>query len=621
MRAVLLLLLALSAPGLRAQEPENPAFAAILSRRRLDVEALKSLGYVLEGPNARRLGPDGLPTGTPLTPEELEARLAALERGEAVVAKPKARALPVVPKIDPNPSTLSLLYDGRLAGNVLAVVPGSQFNASASWTEPPFDPKWSGIEAGFRSKKTRAAAVRELATHFAKSTTTLTGLSDDAPEALRLLTREIHAGRVSPETAVELKRELATAANLKDQQKFEFTAKIASPVTVYVALARSRASHSLDSRLYFNQMVKTLESSGSSLSAFMAEQDPLNEHGVDFLLRAHSYDALIPFLEKRPSEAGALGPLLFPEGKESEIASRADALEGLILQLSVKGRAGGAAALFVKALVSHAELAKPETARRIAVYLKLNEPVLPKFLRADVAKLEPMLPPGVLEDAGLIPPDPRQDWPSDHWTFVNHFASTTSYAGYLSRFLARGWVSTMTATNDLLLTQDFNGTRVDMITKLYQGDEEDFLRGSEAQRFLSSVKKDLRDPNVQGVILRTHAQFRIANLFDKKTNPNKLMLDGACRSAWDLKALRQKCPSCLFILNTGTGRGKLNNDAVIAVVEGLANDLEWSEIGAEFARNAPSTSARIQGPWTPPFAEALRVLSEREKADLKSAGS
>lgn len=622
MRVVLLLLLALSAPGLRAQEPENPAFAAILSRRGLDVEALRSLGYVLEGPAARRLGPDGGPAGAPLTPEELEQRLAALERGEPFPAKPSPvkRIPPVAPSIDVGPSALGLLYDGRAGGSdVLAVSPGAA--PPAPWTEPPFDASWSAVEAGFKNKKTRPAAVKALAQRFRKSTTTVTGLSDDAPEALRLLTREIHEGRGGDAAAVELKRELATAAMLKDQQKFEFTAKITSPVTVYVALARSRASHSLDSRLYFNQMVKTLEKNGSSLSAFMAEQDPLNEHGVDFLLRAHSYDALIPFLEKRPQEAGALGPLLFPEGKESEIAARADALEGLILQLAVKGRAGGAAALFVKALVSHAQLAKPETARRVAVYLKLNEPVLPKFLRADVAKLEPLLPPGVLEDAGLVPPDPRQDWPAGRWTFVNHFASTASYAGYLSRFLARGWVSTMTATNDLLLTRDFNGTRVDMITKLYQGDEEDFLRGAEAQRFLASVKKDLRDPNVQGVILRTHAQFRVPNLFDSKTNPNKLLLDGACRSAWDLKALRQKCPSCLFILNTGTGRGKLNNDAVIAVVEGLAKDLEWSEIGAEFARNAPSTSARIQGPWTPPFAEALRVLSEREKADLKAAGS
>ncbi|UPT73866.1 MAG: hypothetical protein M0D55_18800 [Elusimicrobiota bacterium] len=189
--------------------------------------------------------------------------------------------------------------------------------------------------------------------------------------------------------------------------------------------------------------------------------------------------------------------------------------------------------------------------------------------------------------------------------------------GYLSRFLARGYTSTITAEGHPVLTKDFNGTTLRLVSKLYVGDEDEFLRGAEAQRFLNSITKDLRDPSVQGVVLRNHAQFRISNLFDAKTNPNKLMLDGACRSAWDLKTLRRKCPSCLFILNTGTGRGKLNNDAVITVVEGLARQLEWQEIGAEFARFAPSTSARIQGPWTPPFAEALRVLGEREKSDLQ----
>jgi hypothetical protein len=356
------------------------------------------------------------------------------------------------------------------------------------------------------------------------------------------------------------------------------------------------------------------------LSGFLIEQDPEGRRSADFLLRAHAYDALVPHLDGRPAEAGKIAPLLFPAGRAADVREHADALEGLLLQLAVKGRSGGAAARFTKSLIEYAATAPPEEARRIAVYLKLNEAILPRSIRPSLSALDPLLPPGVLEDAGLNPPEPRESWPVYQWTFALHFASTDTYRGWVSRFTARGWAPE-TVGSDPALSQDFNGLHVVLVAKIYQGDEDAFLRGAEAERFLSSVRRDLRDPAVQGVILRTHSQFRISNLFDKKVNPGKLLLDGACRSAWDLRELRRRCPSCQFIVNTGTGRGRLNNDAVIAVVEGLARDLDWAEIGAEFARSSPSTSARIQGPWTPPFAEALRVLEKRERADIKAAAA
>lgn len=619
MRSWLLVLLLL--PRAYGAEP-SPLFRSILERRHLDETALRALGFVLKGDSARSVNPYGLEEGPALTPAQLDERLGALERGEALPVAPPSpirRVPPIIPALDLAPSALGFLYDGRIGG--LATTAPPEPVKAGPYVEPSFDASWSNVEKNFRDPKTRKQALKELSSRFQKDPATPTGLSSDAPEALRLLARELHEGRGGDAAAGELKRELKMAANLRDPQKFEFAAKVASPITVLVALSRSRASHSLESRLYFESMTKTLDAQNRTLSGFLAEQDPYARWSADFLLRAHAYDALVPFLERRPAEAGELGPLLFPAGRADEVRARADALEGLLLQLAVKGRAGGAAARFTKGLIAHALIAPPDQARRIAVYLKLNEPVLPRFLRPSLAALDPLLPPGVLEDAGLTPPAPRESWPTDRWTFAVHFASMDSYRGWYSRFTARGWTAE-TVDGEPALGKDFGVLHVAQVAKIYQGDDDDFLRDDEADRFLSSVKKDLRDPAVQGVILRTHSQFRISSLFDKKTNTGKLMLDGACRSAWDLRELRKRCPSCQFIVNTGTGRGKLNNDAIIAVVEGLANDLDWSEIGAEFARTSPSTSARIQGPWTPPYAEALRVLEKREKADAKAdAGS
>lgn len=609
-----LLLLGLTAHA-QTQDLSAP-MKAVLERRHLDAPAVKQLGFVLEGAFAHRLGPDGKPTGPALTPEQFDAWLAALSSGDAPLPHPEpsirrvpALAAELAGQIDLAPASLGLLYDGRSGSSDSTAVP--QPAVAPLPSEPAFDPSWAPIEKDFLSAKTRNAAVKALKARFQKDETTPTGLSADAPEALRLLTREIQAGRGNDAAAIELKRELTYAANLHDQQKFEFASTITSPVTVFVALSRSRSTHSLDSRLYFGRMIRLLDAQGQTLSGFLVSQDPSGQRSADFLLRAHSYDALVPHLSRRPAEAEAIAPLLF--ARSSDVKSHADALEGLLLQLGAAAKSSPAAARLVKGLIDYAATAPADQAARIALYLKLNEEILPRSVRASLSSLDQYLPPDVLDDAGLAPTEARSNWPTDQWTFTLHFASTGAYSGWVSRFTARGWTASGSS-----LVRDFGTLHVVLLPKLYQGDEEDFLRGSEASRFLKSVTADLRDPSIQGVVLRTHAQFRISNLFSKSVNTGKLLLDGACRSAWDLRELRKRCPSCQFIVNTGTGRGKLNNDAVIAVVEGLANDLDWSEIGTAFARTSPSTSARIQGPWTPPFAEALKVLEAREKADLKS---
>ncbi|MBI5202423.1 MAG: hypothetical protein HY925_12605 [Elusimicrobia bacterium] len=243
----------------------------------------------------------------------------------------------------------------------------------------------------------------------------------------------------------------------------------------------------------------------------------------------------------------------------------------------------------------------------------MNRPLLPPRLRPDAAAAAALGPAGLLEDAGLVPTDPSEDWPEDSWRFAMHFASTDSYRGWLRATLAAGWTQEAPAEG-MEVSKSFGPLEVRVHATLYPGDKEGFLRGEQARKFLAGVARDLKDPSVQGVILRNHAQFRILNLFGgKKVSPGKLLIDGACRSAWDLQELRRRCPTCRFVVNTGTGYGAVNTEAVLAVVEGLARGEGWSEIGEAWARRFPRSSARIQGPWTPPYAEALRLLEAAQQ--------
>lgn len=486
------------------------------------------------------------------------------------------------------------------------------------WTEPGFADDWKSIAQDLWSAKNANRGLNALARSSGKDEDSETGLSEEAPEALRLLALAIHEGKGGPEAPAELRRLLARISNLTNEQKFAFAPKLTSPLTVYVALGRSRAPHSLDARLYFERMLRLLEGSGSTLTEFIKEVDPGLSHAGGFLLRAHSYDALLPYLNHNPSEAAALAPMLFPEGRPREIRLHATQLQGLMAQLAAPTKKNGALDAFVRGLEEHAGGSSQATGRRVAAYLSVNEYLLPDRLEPSIRRLEETLPPGILEDAGLIPPDPHDQWPKDHWNFVLHFASTESYSAFMARFSAQGY-QYEASPYGLGMTKTFASLKVVLSARLYPGDKEGFLRGPVARDFLRDVEKNLRDPGVQGVILRNHAQFRIVNLFGKGVTPGKMLIDGSCRSAWDLRTLRAKCPTCHFIVNTGTGRGRINSDAVRAIVEGLARNEDWDEIWEAWSEHNPKSAARMQGPWTPPFGEALDLLEAAEKQAAKKS--
>lgn len=587
------------------------AYQPVLARRGLDEDGLRARGYGFRDESCFRSGPSGTLVEPPLTPEQLDAALGATPSPPRA---PDRRSAPrTLATLAAAERTVGGLFDGAATAvsDVLVPTPPAPPPPAPPrppFAEAPFEGDWTKIDAGLRSKdpKRRAKALRTLAAAFAPDDAAETGLAAGAPEALRLAASAVHDGAGGTAAAVELKRELALVANLHPEQKAAFAHALTSPLTAYVALSRSHASHALDSQLYVRRMIALLAADGRTLTQFIAEADPRGRDAQEFLLRAHAYDALLPYLHRHPGEAGAIVPWLFPDGGAARLRARASQLEGFMTQLAADGRASGALHAFLAGLEARARAADEKTARRIAVFLKVNERLLPRKERPAVDALDDLLPPGLLEDAGLTPPEPTDSWPADRWTFVLHFASTSSFTGWQNRFLARGYRSEPDP-DGATLVKDFGAREVRLRARLYPGDKEGFLRGAVAKRFLADTARDLRDPAVQGVIMRNHAQFRAASLFAKGASRGKLVLDGACRSAWDLQALRRACPTCSFITNTGTGQGHVNNGAVVAVIEGLARGDDWDAIGDAWAKLSPQ-SARIQGPWTPPYAEALGLL-------------
>ena len=575
-------------PARGSAQVEVPApYRVVLERRGVAFETLRARGFALR--DQTLLQPDG----APITPEELE-RLLALPAARPIIPAPRPPL--ALPKL-----TIELTADGAGLFDGAAAPPAA---AVAALPKPAPGPV--------------SRDARELAKRFVADETSETGLSEEAPEALRLLTELLHAGQGGPEAPAVLRRMLSKVAELSPERKEAFASRLESPLTVYVALSRSRAPHALESRLYFRRMTELLDAEGKTLSAFIRETDPKDVYAAEFLLRAHAYDSLIPYLNANPDEAAAVVEFLFADAKPRRIREHAAQLEGLMTQLALQGRRSGALDRWVGGLVERAAAAPPPVARRAALFLAVNAALLPMRLRPDVEAVAGLVPEGLLEDAGLVPSDPKDDWPTDQWRFAMHFASTDSYRSWLRSVRAVGWTQEPSAEG-LEVSKRFGALEVRVHAALYPGDKEGFLRGAESRRFLAGVARDLKDPAVQGVILRNHAQFRILNLFGgKKVSPGKLLVDGACRSAWDLQELRRKCPTCRFVVNTGTGYGAVNTEAVLAVVEGLAKGDGWSTIGEAWARRYPISSARIQGPWTPPFDEALRLLEQREAAEKSS---
>ena len=369
---------------LAAGVPQS-AFApvqAVLDRHALGPEGLPPLGLALEGGQVLRLDSGGRPQQPPMSAEELELWLAARAEAARTSAAPAGawttRVGPVaIPQLDfsmnaPAPAAPQSVFPPVSLPPQIPRQP---------WVEPEFSEDWKAVAKDLWSAKNAKRGLKILAARSGKDETTETGLAEGAGEALRLLTLAVHEGKGGPEAEVELRRLLTRIANLSTAQKLAFAPQVASPLTAFVALSRSRAPHSLDARLYFERMTHLLEGTGSTVTEFVKEVDPKLVHAGEFLLKAHAYDALLPYLKRKPSEAEALAPMLFPEDRPKEIRGHASALEGLMTQLSAQGRKSGALERFVQGLEAHAGVSSEKTARRVAAYLAVNEELPGRWFR------------------------------------------------------------------------------------------------------------------------------------------------------------------------------------------------------------------------------------------------
>ncbi len=582
--------------GAHSAEPAVPPdYETVLSRHSLDLAGLHAQGFIFVEGSCRSA------VGEELTPRQLDERL---EATAAAAAAARAVGLKRTAPFS-LPASVLALQEAQAYGVFSAP---QEPEEPAPWQEPVFDPSWRKTSAQLWSKKDQGKAIQALASRFTEAEDTETGLSEDAPEALRLLTLAIKDGKGGDKAYKELNRQLRMVADRLPEQKEAFAAQLRSPWTAYAALGASHAPHSLDAQLYFKAMEKHLDDSGLTLSAFMADQDPKGRLAGSFLLRAQAYDALIPYLNRHPAEAAAIVAPLFSEGT---VKARATQLQGMLDQLTTLGRASGALDSFVGGVLDGAQRAKPRLRDRMVLLLALNKDFLPQQHRISAAASAAGLPLESLQAPDLAPEEPYSYWPDQEWRFAVHFATEDSYRAWQAYFLKRGYAPE--PGSGLELSKDFTGLKIIMEAKLYESDEEGFLRGPEAKRFLAAVAKDLKDPAVQGVILRMHSQFRIAALFTGGASEGKLLLDGSCRSAWDAAKERKRCPTCSFVLNTGTGYSRLNNPAMLEVLEGLARKRSWAEIGQAWRKTMPKASSRMRGPWTAPYEEAIAVLEKAER--------
>ena len=527
----------------------------------------------------------------------------------------RARAEIRVPRIQPGSKelqhTLDHFYDRAAASAASALPHAGTTDATAGegitdpLQEPPFDATWDSL------------TLSEAASRFDKDETTTTGLSEDAPEALRWLANRIYEHKGGKASFNELTRELKLIAGLKDEQKFAFVSQLRSPMPVYVSLAASHATHSLEARAEVQRMTALLGKSGLTISDFIAAKDSEERFAASFILRAHSYDALIPYLKTRPEEGKAIARYLFSEKRPEVIRDRAAVIESFAVQLAAYDRK--AFDRFGVGLLEQAEDKDSKVARRAALLLKLNESLWPRYAaRIDAAAAD--LPPALFDDPRLVPATPYPFWPKDHIKVTLHFAAqpkealkpgeSTSYAEWLAFFKARGFAIGTLGPDGVEMIKTIDGVTLALVAKVYTGDEEGFLVGKEKERFLADIQHDLRDPEVQGVAARSHAQFFFPAMFGKSVTKGKFWFDGACRGSWYAEDLEKRCPTCSAAGNSGTGRGQVNDKALLAILEGLVRREEWEAIGKDLKTALPAANSRFFGPWTPRYHTALDLLKK-----------
>lgn len=504
------------------------------------------------------------------------------------------------------------------AAQALPPAPRASPSASASpeWPQdPPYPilarvdpilaPAVWGLFAG--SSASQKMAAQELAGHFVASDT-LTGLCPEAPDTLWALSEAVRHKAALQTALAQLYRDLHQLANLEDYEKDDFVDQLPDPAAIYVPLAVSHAPHVRESRRMFAQFRRLLAPGGRSVTEWIQGNDPEFRFAPAFLLRLNAYEALVPYLREHPQEARAVVPMIFLEKRADAVDLSADQIQNIFDSLSSDARGREALIEFAEGCVTQLAMASGPVRDKITLFLHLNWQRLPVEAREAAAFVI-----GAPREEGEreAAPPPYERWPKAEWRFTQHFAEETDLKEWERYFRAKGYRREDSDDDAVVLSRQVpQGPRLVLRSYAYASLETGMMFGPALRRFQAALARDVRDPEVQGVFVRAHAQFPRTPTFSKGKPGPKLWYDGSCRGAWDLNRLSSLCPECALVGNVGSGRSSVNNPMIWALLEGLARREAWGELAKRIKAAVPEHHTRLVGPWTTPFSRELKTLKE-----------
>ncbi|MBI4345905.1 MAG: hypothetical protein HY553_03555 [Elusimicrobia bacterium] len=503
--------------------------------------------------------------------------------------------------------------------------PAPEAPAGPSWPQDPtfellarLDPRLApaawGLFAG--PAAARKAAALELSGHFVASDT-LTGLCPEAPDTLWVLSEAIRRRAGMPAVMDQLYRNLRLLAELEDYEKDDFVDQLPDPLAIYVPLAISHTPHVRESRRMFAQFRRLLAPAGETVTGWIREHDPELRFAPSFLLRLNAYEALVPYLRDHPPEARGIAPMVFLEKRADAVDLTADQIQNIFDSLASDPKGRESLAAFAEGSLTQLAMASGPVREKITLFLHLNWKKLPPEAReAAEFVIGPPREDPEGKPSPRVPP-PYSEWPKDEWRFSQHFAEEVDLRDWERFFLAKGYKREPADEEATVLARQVpGGPRLVLTGYVYTSLETGMLVGPTLRRFQAALARDVRDPAVQGVFVRAHAQFPRTPAFANAKPGPKLWYDGSCRGAWDLNRLSALCPQCALVGNVGSGRGAVNNPMIWALLEGLARREDWDRLADRVKAAVPEYHTRLIGPWTTPFSRELKTL-KKPKAKRK----
>ncbi|MBI5203099.1 MAG: hypothetical protein HY925_16025, partial [Elusimicrobia bacterium] len=339
--------------------------------------------------------------------------------------------------------------------------------------------------------------------------------------------------------------------------------------------------------------------------------DPEYRFAPAFLLRLNAYEVLVPYLRDHPQEARAIVPMLFPEKRADAVDVSADQIQNIFDSLASDPRGKEATVEFAEGCLTQLAMASGPVRDKITLFLHLNWKRLPSEAK-DAAEFvigpprdEPEKTP-----AARVPP-PYESWPKEEWRFTQHFADEKDLQDWERFFRAKGYKREAADDDAVILARQVpGGPKVVLLGYAYTSLETGMMFGPALRRFQAALARDVRDPELQGVFVRAHAQFPRTPAFSGAKPGPKLWYDGSCRGAWDLTRLAALCPHCSLVGNVGSGRSSVNNPMIWALLEGLARRESWEDLAKRIKAAVPEYHTRLIGPWTTPFSQELKTLKK-----------